>query len=71
MFEGHQQEVETMMQSNAEFRVLYMRHRELDKQVLDAELGVLPLDDMTRVRLKKEKLWAKDKLTHLWDQAHH
>ncbi|HQW63304.1 MAG TPA: YdcH family protein [Pseudomonadota bacterium] len=71
MFEGHQQEVETMMLSNAEFRVLYMRHRELDKQVLDAELGVLPLDDMTLVRLKKEKLWAKDKLTHLWDQAHH
>ena len=71
MFEGHQQEVETMMLSNAEFRVLYMRHRELDKQVLDAELGVLPLDDMTLVRLKKKKLWAKDKLTHLWDQAHH
>ncbi len=71
MFEGHQQEVESMMLSNAEFRVLYMRHRELDKQVLDAELGVLPLDDMTLVRLKKEKLWAKDKLTHLWDQAHH
>ena len=71
MFEGHQQEVETMMLSNAEFRVLYMRHRELDKQVLDAVLGVLPLDDMTLVRLKKEKLWAKDKLTHLWDQAHH
>ena len=71
MFEGHQQEVETMMLSNAEFRVLYMRHRELDKQVLDAELGELPLDDMTLVRLKKEKLWAKDKLTHLWDQAHH
>ena len=66
MFEGHQQEVETMMLSNAEFRVLYMRHRELDKQVLDAELGVLPLDDMTLVRLKKE-----NKLTHLWDQAHH
>ena len=71
MFEGHQQEVETMMLSNAEFRVLYMRHRGLDKQVLDAELGVLPLDDMTLVRLTKEKLWAKDKLTHLWDQAHH
>lgn len=67
MFEGHQQEVETMMLSNAEFRVLYMRHRELDKQVLDAELGVLPLDDMTLVRLKKEKLWAKDKLTHIWE----
>lgn len=70
MFEGHQKEVEEMMQSNAEFRTLYMRHRELDKQVLDAELGVLPLDDMTLVRLKKEKLWAKDKLTHLWEMVH-
>jgi uncharacterized protein YdcH (DUF465 family) len=56
MFEGHQKEVEEMCQSDAEFRSLYMRHRELDKQVLDAELGVLPLDDMTLVRLKKEKL---------------
>ena len=56
MFENHQQEVETLMQSDAEFRTLYMRHRELDKQVLDAELGVLPLDDMTLVKLKKEKL---------------
>ena len=71
MFEGHQQEVETMMLSNAEFRVLYMRHRELDQPELDAEPRVRPLADMTLVRLKKEKLWAKDKLTHLWDQAHH
>jgi uncharacterized protein YdcH (DUF465 family) len=31
---------------------------------------VLPLDDMTLVRLKKEKLWAKDKLTHLWGKHH-
>jgi uncharacterized protein YdcH (DUF465 family) len=70
MFEGHQKEVEEMLQSDSEFRSLYLRHRELDKQVLDAELGVLPLDDMTLVRLKKEKLWAKDKLTHLWERSH-
>ena len=70
MFEGQQKEVEAMMQVSTEFRSLYMRHRELDKQVLDAELGVLPLDDMTLVRLKKEKLWAKDKLTHLFEKAH-
>ena len=70
MFENNQQEVETLMQSDAEFRSLYMRHRELDKQVLDAELGVLPLDDMTLVKLKKEKLWAKDKLTHMFERQH-
>ncbi len=68
MFENKQSEVEQLMAKSAEFRALYLRHRELDKQVLDAELGVLPLDDLTLVRLKKEKLWAKDKLTHLFDQ---
>ena len=70
MFEGHQQEVEAMMQRDSEFRTLYIRHRELDKQVLDAELGVLPLDDTTLVKLKKEKLWAKDRLTHMWARSH-
>ncbi len=67
MFEGQQHQVEAKMQSDSEFRQLYFRHQELDKQVLDAELGVLPMDDMTLHQLKKEKLWAKDKLTQMWD----
>ncbi len=46
---------------------LYQRHRDLDKQVLDAELGVRPMDDMTLHTLKKEKLRAKDRLTFLWE----
>ena len=71
MFEGHQQEVESMMLSNAEFRVLYMRHRELDKQVLDAELGVLPLDDQTLSRMKREKLHAKDRLFRMYESRQH
>ena len=45
MFEGQSQaDIEAMMKANSEFRQLYFRHRELDKQVLDAELGVLPVD---------------------------
>ena len=71
MFEGHQNEVDVLMNSDAEFKSLYLRHRELKKQVLDAELGVLPLDDMALVRLKKEKLWAKDKLTAMFDRHQH
>ena len=43
MFEGQpQEEVDAMMKSDSEFRQLLQRHRELDKQVLDAELGVFP-----------------------------
>ena len=69
MFEGQpQSEVEAMMKSDPEFRQLYHRHRELDKQVLDAELGVLPLDDNTLTRRKREKLHAKDKLIRMYDR---
>jgi len=69
MFEGQpQSEVEAMMKSDPEFRQLYHRHRELDKQVLDAELGVLPLDDNTLTRMKREKLQAKDKLIRMYDR---
>ena len=49
MFEGQPQaELEAMMKASPEFRQLYYRHKELDKQVLDAELGVLPLDRPAR-----------------------
>ena len=69
MFEGQpQSEVEAMIKSDPEFRQLYHRHRELDKQVLDAELGVLPLDDNTLTRMKREKLHAKDKLIRMYDR---
>jgi uncharacterized protein YdcH (DUF465 family) len=68
MFEAHpQSEIDALCKSDNEFRQLYQRHRELDKQVLDAELGVLPLDDATLARMKKEKLFAKDRLTRMYD----
>ena len=71
MFESQPvNEVEAMLQSNHEFRQLYRRHQELDKKVLDAELGVLPLDDTTLVRMKKEKLYAKDRLTRMYELKH-
>jgi uncharacterized protein YdcH (DUF465 family) len=47
---------------------LYQRHKELDGKVRDAELGVLPMDDTTLHNMKKEKLWAKDKLIHMWER---
>ncbi len=72
MFEGQPQaELDAMMKGNSEFRQLYQRHKELDKQVLDAELGVLPIDDLTLSQMKREKLAAKDRLTRLYDAKHH
>jgi uncharacterized protein len=68
MFESQQQdEIHAYVNTNPEFRRLYQRHRELDAAVLDAELGVRPIDDMTLVAMKKEKLHAKDRLTYIWE----
>ncbi|BCT91862.1 hypothetical protein LYSHEL_08860 [Lysobacter helvus] len=71
MFEGQPQaELEALIKGNPEFKSLYQRHKELDKQVLDAELGVLPVDDLTLQKMKREKLAAKDRLTSLYDREH-
>jgi len=70
MFEGQSSAaVDVLLSSNVEFRRLYNRHKQLDKQVLDAELGVLPLDDVRLALMKKEKLQTKDRLTQ-WVAQH-
>ena len=72
MFEGQPQvELEALMKANTEFRQLYHRHKELDKQVLDAELGVLPVDDTTLAQMTREKLAAKARLPRMYDRMHH
>lgn len=69
MFENERaEEVQAMVESNPEFKQLYRLHRDLDKAVLDAELGVRPIDDRRLAEMKKEKLRAKDRLTVLWEQ---
>ena len=72
MFEGQPQaELDQMIKGNREFKQLYQRHKELDKKVLDAELGVLPIDDTTLSQMKREKLAAKDRLTRLYNTLQH
>jgi uncharacterized protein YdcH (DUF465 family) len=71
MFEAQPQaEIESLMKSNVEFRQLYYRHQELDRKILDAELGVLPLDDTTLGKMKREKLAAKQRLLQMYERAH-
>ena len=72
MFEAQSQaEIEGLIKGHPEFKQLYRRHQELDKKVLDAELGVLPIDDTTLSQMKREKLAAKDRLTRLFDSLSH
>ena len=59
------------MKQSTEFRQLYFRHQELDKKVDDAEHGVLPLDDVSLSRMKREKLAAKERLISLAERIPH
>jgi uncharacterized protein YdcH (DUF465 family) len=70
MFEQQQKDhIDAVMKANPEFRRLYQHHQELDSKVRDAELGVLPIDDVTLHNMKKEKLRAKDILTSMWEHS--
>jgi len=71
MFEEQPQtEIDALMKRDPEFKQLYQRHRLLDKKCMQAELGVLPIDDMTLGQMKREKLAAKERLLRMYDHAH-
>jgi uncharacterized protein YdcH (DUF465 family) len=62
MFEYDQQIVTTLLNANEDFQELYKQHNDLKEKVRSAELGVLPMDDISLGTMKKEKLLAKDKM---------
>ena len=69
MFEHRQNLMDELMKENEDFRRIYNRHQQLDKRVTAAEMGTAPMDDLALNKLKKEKLWAKDKLAIFMDAA--
>ena len=72
MFEGQPQtEIDALIKADPEFKQLYQRHRELDKKVMDAELGVLPIDDNLLGQMKREKLAAKQRLIRIYETKPH
>lgn len=72
MFEAQSpSEIEALIKADPQFKQLYQRHKLLDKKCMDAELGVLPIDDVTLGQMKREKLLAKAKLTRLYPDLMH
>ncbi len=69
MFEHRQNLMDELMKGNEDFRRIYNRHQQLDKRVTAAVMGTAPMDDLALNKLKKEKLWAKDKLATFMDAA--
>jgi uncharacterized protein YdcH (DUF465 family) len=68
MFEHRQSQMEKMMKEDPDFLRIFNRHQELDKLVTDAEFGTAPMEDLALVKLKKEKLRAKDTLARMLDE---
>src|SRR5690242_18130218 len=68
MFESKRDDVEALMEPDPEFRPPCLQHQEPDSKVRGAVPGVLPVDDTTLNGMKPEKLYAKDRLTQMWDR---
>ena len=62
MFEHDQEIVHQLLSENPDFKTLYQKHQELNDTVDKAARGVLPLDDITLEKMKKEKLLVRDKM---------
>ncbi len=69
MFEHRQEVMEKLMKESEDFRRIFNRHQELDKRVEEAELGTAPMQDLALNQLKKEKLWAKDRLANIMNSV--
>ncbi len=65
MFEYEQEIVEELLKGDQRFQSLFREHAELKERVHDAEIGVQPMDDLALVKLKRQKLLAKDKMAHM------
>lgn len=59
-----QEVIETLKRENEEFRKLYQEHRELDLTLaeLDKKHYLSPEEETEIHRMKKEKLYKKDKI---------
>jgi len=62
MFEFERDIVEALVTNSKQFEELYNQHHVLKEKVRDAELGVLPLNDVALGKMKKQKLLTKDRM---------
>ena len=63
--------IDALIKTDPEFKRLYQRHRTLNKKCMDAELGVLPIDNLTLGLMKREKLLAKQRLLRIYESKPH
>ena len=62
MHEDNPEIVQALVNENPEFKSLFQRHRELDKQIDKAGGGQLAISDESLEQMKRERLQIKDRM---------
>jgi uncharacterized protein YdcH (DUF465 family) len=65
MFEHDQHIVNSLLSENNDFKRLYDKHDMLKQRVNEVNAGVVPMDDFSLEKIKKEKLMIKDRMAHM------
>ncbi len=65
MFEHDQHIVNSLLSENNDFKRLYDKHDMLKQRVKEVNAGVVPMDDLSLEKIKKEKLMIKDRMAHM------
>lgn len=64
-----EEELEHKFQKDPELRRLYFHHRDLDRKIEEASLGVLPMSDTAIHEMKVERLRLKEHIASLWPEG--
>jgi uncharacterized protein YdcH (DUF465 family) len=65
MFEFDEEVVETLLKESVDFKRLYDKHIDLNRDVDSANTGDKLIEDMELEGMKKEKLYLKDQMAQI------
>ncbi len=65
MFEFDEEIVENLLKESVDFKRLYDKHIDLNREVDSANTGDTPIEDMELEGMKKEKLFLKDQMVQI------
>ena len=65
MFEFDEEIVEALLKESVDFKRLYDKHINLNRDVDSANTGDTPIEDMELEGMKKEKLYLKDQMAQI------
>ena len=65
MFEFDEEIVDTLLKESVDFKRLFDKHINLNRDVDSANTGDTPIEDMELEGMKKEKLYLKDQMAQI------